>query len=185
MAWAYGRSDVANWCWAAGTLPVVIGLLISMIRDFLAGRMGVDLVPSYQLTPGHKHGRQKMPAAAATTLCQDHKRMEPTLDRLREIADGLDVAEGAGAVTLISEADDMVSRQIVEHEREDERAVYPRVAKFLGRASCGTVPDLLICDLTFTPASWRKCRLWTSSPRCTIPRSRSRHLNTTNGVTQR
>ena len=44
VAWANGRSDVANWCWAAGTLPVVIGLLISMIRDFLAGRMGVDSV---------------------------------------------------------------------------------------------------------------------------------------------
>ena len=43
-AWAYGRSDVANWCWAAGTFPVVLGLLISMIRDFLAGRMGVNSV---------------------------------------------------------------------------------------------------------------------------------------------
>jgi hypothetical protein len=27
--------------------------------------------------------------------------------------------------------DNIVSRQIVEHEREDERAVYPRVSKFL------------------------------------------------------
>jgi cation transport ATPase len=43
-AWANGRNDVANWCWAAGTFPVVIGLLISMIRDFLAGRIGVDSV---------------------------------------------------------------------------------------------------------------------------------------------
>jgi hypothetical protein len=57
--------------------------------------------------------------------------METTLDRLREIADGLDTAEGQSAVTLILEADDIVSRQIVEHEREDERAVYPRVSKFL------------------------------------------------------
>src|ERR1039458_6219429 len=44
VAWANGQSDVANWCWAAGTLPVVMGLLISMIRDFLAGRLGVDSV---------------------------------------------------------------------------------------------------------------------------------------------
>jgi hypothetical protein len=73
-----------------------------------------------------------MPTAAAATLHQDHQRMEPTLDRLREIADGLDTADGAGAVTLISEADEIVSRQIVEHERDDERAVYPRVARFLG-----------------------------------------------------
>src|SRR6516225_2997261 len=43
-AWANGQSHVANWCWAAGTLPVVVGLLISMIRDFLAGRVGVDSV---------------------------------------------------------------------------------------------------------------------------------------------
>ncbi len=44
LAWLLGRSDVANWCWAGGTIPVVIGLLVSMIRDFLAGRLGVDAV---------------------------------------------------------------------------------------------------------------------------------------------
>ena len=43
-AWGVGRSDWANWCWAAGTIPVVVGLLGSMIRDFLAGRLGVDAV---------------------------------------------------------------------------------------------------------------------------------------------
>jgi cation transport ATPase len=35
---------VANWIWAAGTAPVVVGLLISIIRDLLAGRMGVDAI---------------------------------------------------------------------------------------------------------------------------------------------
>jgi hypothetical protein len=35
---------MANWCWAAGTVPVVIGLMVSIVRDFLAGRVGVDLV---------------------------------------------------------------------------------------------------------------------------------------------
>ena len=44
LAWGLGRSDLADWCWAGGTVPVVIGLLISMIRDFLAGRLGVDAV---------------------------------------------------------------------------------------------------------------------------------------------
>src|SRR6516162_3002480 len=44
VAWANGRSDLASWCWAAGTLPVLMGLLISMIRDFLTGRVGVDSV---------------------------------------------------------------------------------------------------------------------------------------------
>ena len=44
IAWSADRIDLAKWCWAAGTLPVVAGLLVSMIRDFLAGRLGVDAV---------------------------------------------------------------------------------------------------------------------------------------------
>ena len=44
LTWALGRAEPANWIWAAGTAPVVVGLLISMIRDFLAGRMGVDAI---------------------------------------------------------------------------------------------------------------------------------------------
>jgi len=57
--------------------------------------------------------------------------MESALNRLREIADALDEAEAADAARLISEAREIVARQIVEHEREDESAVYPRVARFL------------------------------------------------------
>jgi len=44
------------------------------------------------LTPGYKFGRQAMLAAA------DHERIESGLDRLREIADALDDAEGTVAV---------------------------------------------------------------------------------------
>ena len=36
---------------------------------------------------------------------------------------------------LISEANQVVSRQIVEHERADETNVYPRLAKFLTEAT--------------------------------------------------
>ena len=112
---------------AVGLLPPIAGALTQEAID-----VAVILNALRALTSGHKHGRQKMPTATAAALHLDHQRMEPTLDRLREIADGLDAADGAGAVTLISEADEIVSRQIVEHERDDERAVYPRVANFLG-----------------------------------------------------
>ena len=44
LAWGIGLGAWANWIWAAGTAPVVIGLLVSMIRDFMAGRMGVDAI---------------------------------------------------------------------------------------------------------------------------------------------
>jgi heavy metal translocating P-type ATPase len=111
---------------AVGLLPPIAGALTQEVID-----VAVILNALRALTSGHKLGHRKMPAAAAMTLRQDHERMETALDRLREIADELDTAEGQGAVTLISEADDIVSRQIVVHEREDERAVYPRVSEFL------------------------------------------------------
>jgi len=44
VAWSRGRGDLAHWAWAAGTVPVVLALLVSMTRDLLAGRMGVDAV---------------------------------------------------------------------------------------------------------------------------------------------
>jgi heavy metal translocating P-type ATPase len=119
-------SGVAMGFAAVGLLPPIAGALTQEVID-----VAVILNALRALTSGHKLGPRKMAAAAAMTLRQDHERMETTLDRLREIADGLDTAEGQSAVTLILEADDIVSRQIVEHEREDERAVYPRVSKFL------------------------------------------------------
>jgi len=121
-----GLSGVAMGFAAAGLLPPIAGALTQEVID-----VAVILNALRALTSGHKLGHRKMPAAAAMTLRQDHERMETALDRLREIADGLDSAEGQSAVTLILEADDIVSRQIVEHERKDERAVYPRVSKFL------------------------------------------------------
>ena len=47
--------------------------------------------------------------------------------RLRQIADALDNANAPRRRHLL-EADRIVERDIVEHEREDEETVYPRVS---------------------------------------------------------
>jgi heavy metal translocating P-type ATPase len=43
---AYGerRSDLADLCFTIATLPVIAGLAVSMLRDLLAGRLGVDAI---------------------------------------------------------------------------------------------------------------------------------------------
>jgi Hemerythrin HHE cation binding domain len=122
-----GLSALAMGFAAIGFLPPVAGALTQEAID-----LAVILNALRALTSGHSLGHYKMPAAAAMTLAEDHRRMEPTLDRLREIADALDAAEGGAAVELIAEADRAVSRGILAHERDDEHAFYPRVAKFLG-----------------------------------------------------
>jgi hypothetical protein len=42
--WGLGHAVAAHWIWAFGTIPVVAGLAVSMTRDFLAGRIGVDAI---------------------------------------------------------------------------------------------------------------------------------------------
>src|SRR5450755_3142821 len=39
-----GRSELANLCWTLATAPVVAGLAVSIVRDLLAGRFGVDAI---------------------------------------------------------------------------------------------------------------------------------------------
>ena len=43
-AWLAGEGRLASWAWALGTAPVVAALAITIVRDLMAGRMGVDAV---------------------------------------------------------------------------------------------------------------------------------------------
>jgi heavy metal translocating P-type ATPase len=44
VAFVAGRSGLADLCWMFATVPVVAGLAVSIIRDFLNGRFGVDAI---------------------------------------------------------------------------------------------------------------------------------------------
>jgi len=111
---------------AVGFLPPIAAALTQEAID-----VAVILNALRALTANRKSARRKMPEAAITTLRADHERMASALDRLREIADALDEADASDAMRLILEARDVVAQQIVEHERLDESAVYPRIARFL------------------------------------------------------
>ncbi len=50
---------------------------------------------------------------------------------MRQIADALDDAAAGTAMEYIVEANRIVGKEIVEHEREDENSVYPRLSSFL------------------------------------------------------
>ena len=44
LAHVAGRPGLADLCWTLATAPVVAGLAVSIVRDFLAGRLGVDAI---------------------------------------------------------------------------------------------------------------------------------------------
>lgn len=44
IAYAASRPDIADLCFTLATLPVIAGLAIAIVRDLLAGRLGVDAI---------------------------------------------------------------------------------------------------------------------------------------------
>ena len=120
-----GLSALAMGFAAVGYLPPIAGALTQEVID-----VAVILNALRALSPGRKSSRRKMPEGAGASLRLDHERVEAALDHLRAIADALDYSDSDHAAKLILEADQFVA-QIVKHEREDESAVYPEVAKFL------------------------------------------------------
>ena len=43
-AYVRGESALAHWIWGGATLPIVVALAVSIARDLLRGRMGVDAI---------------------------------------------------------------------------------------------------------------------------------------------
>lgn len=49
-AYFYERPVLAGWIWSAATVPVVVGLAVSIVRDFLMGRVGVDAIALFSMS---------------------------------------------------------------------------------------------------------------------------------------
>jgi hemerythrin superfamily protein len=83
------------------------------------------------LTPAYGHAGRSMTAAAGRQLHRDHVALIGNLDRLRSIVDALDDATPEKGAALIAEANKVIQKQVVAHERDDEGSVYPRLARIL------------------------------------------------------
>ena len=50
LAQSIGAPDIAHIVWIAAMAPVVAGLAVSIVRDFAAGRVGVDAIALVSMT---------------------------------------------------------------------------------------------------------------------------------------
>ncbi len=119
-------SGIAMIAAAAGWLTPVAAALTQEAIDVL-----VILNALRALFSGEKPMLRRRPALPPEALRHNHDAVEHDLNRLREIADALDDAGGADAVALIQEADALVQRKVVQHERQDETALFPELSTHL------------------------------------------------------
>ncbi len=68
FAWSANNAKAASWIWAIGTIPVIFGLAVSMTRDLLAGRMGVDAVAFVSMSAAILLG-EPLAGAVVAVMC--------------------------------------------------------------------------------------------------------------------
>jgi Hemerythrin HHE cation binding domain len=110
----------------AGWLAPVPAAIVQEVIDVV-----VILNALRALNPAHVGARRTIPASVGREMRHDHVALIRSLDRLRSIADELDDVTPDDAAALIVEANAVVQEQVVEHERDDEGSVYPRLANVL------------------------------------------------------
>lgn len=49
-AWLYGDAVLAKWLWFAGTIPVLVALLVEIVRSLARGDVGLDVVAALSMT---------------------------------------------------------------------------------------------------------------------------------------
>jgi heavy metal translocating P-type ATPase len=114
-------------------LAAMVGWLLPVPAALLQEGIDVAVILNAlrALRPAHAGAARTLPAAAGRTLRRDHVTLGRSLDRLRSIADHLDDASPETAAALITEANSVVQKEVVTHERDDEGNVYPTLAKVL------------------------------------------------------
>jgi heavy metal translocating P-type ATPase len=101
----------------------------AIVQEFID--VAVILNALRALAPAHRRRRDMMSPEAGRLLHHDHVALNRSLDELRGIADALDDATPESAEALIVKANALVQSDVVEHERDDEGNVYPRLARLL------------------------------------------------------
>ena len=122
-----GLSTLAMLAALAGWLVPVPAAILQEVID-----VAVILNALRALQPARSSRvRRTLPATTGRDLMGRHVALIRNLDHLRSIADALDDATPESAAALIEQADSVVQEQVVEHERNDEGVVYPKLAKVL------------------------------------------------------
>ena len=121
-------SLVAMTCAAAGWIAPAVGAIAQEMIDAVA-----LLVALAATTPGpgeRRRARALLTPAEIAALRAEHGRLVPLIERLREVGDSFDELEPAPRARAFAEVRRVVG-EIVSHERTDDAALYPSLARRL------------------------------------------------------
>ena len=112
---------------AIGILTPVAGAVVQEVIDLVAILLALRAVGS-----GARARADSLPVETARELHDEHRELEPFLERLRTVADSLDTLPPVTARAELEGLRHALFEEVLPHERNDDKELYPRLAKLLG-----------------------------------------------------
>ncbi len=124
-----GLSVIAMVFAAAGQIPPVAGAVLQEAID-----VAVILNALRVLTGDGGHAVHHRPheAALGERFRAEHVELLPLVDRMRVVADRLDLVDAKVALADVEKVHTFLVERLLPHEKEEEAAFYPIVARILG-----------------------------------------------------
>ncbi len=126
-----GLSLVAMGGAALGYLSPVAGAFLQEGIDVLAIACSLRALVPGRREWGRTQRLQILSPALAERLHVEHRRLAPTLERLRNLADQLDTLPRSQLREALLHVQQFVTTNLLEHERLDEEEIYPTIAVHL------------------------------------------------------
>ncbi|HUP06039.1 MAG TPA: heavy metal translocating P-type ATPase, partial [Caldimonas sp.] len=111
---------------AAGVLPPLAGAVLQEFIDIaaIANALRALRVP--------RTGSGSLAPAAAAQLRSEHARLEPVIEQIRQLADDMPGLPATAVKARLGDLGDLLTQQLIPHERHDDAQVYPQLAPLLG-----------------------------------------------------
>ncbi len=123
-----GLSVAAMGVAAFGYLPPLAGAILQEAID-----VGVILNALRALrTQAPRRGGAMLTEAEALRLKSEHDQLAPLLERVRATADRIAVLPARDIAAELRSLNELLARQLLPHERQDDAEVYPAMARLIG-----------------------------------------------------
>ncbi len=112
----------------AGYLTPIAGALTQELIDVVAIANALRALRG----ESRREGVPKLPLDLSKRLRLEHDELIPQLESIRVAADELDRMAPAERLAVLQRTSEFLQREILPHEMEDERVIYPEIAAALG-----------------------------------------------------
>jgi iron-sulfur cluster repair protein YtfE (RIC family) len=123
-----GLSIIAMGAAALGYLPPLAG---AVLQEAIDVAVIVNALRALHVK-GPREGREALTQAQLGALKKEHDELSPVVEQVRSTADRLAIVPRAEVAAQLSDLNELLRRQLLPHERQDDAEIYPAMARLIG-----------------------------------------------------